>query len=113
MRKLFHILHKRGFIDSTRGKLGGIRLDIDSEEVTMLDIIEAVDGPLALNLCLKGPDLCDRIDLCPMYDIWCEAQASVNQVLKQYSLKDIVKKTGYIRRARRMLRTLYSMRSSV
>ena len=113
MRKLFHILHKRGFIDSTRGKLGGIRLDIDSEEVTMLDIIEAVDGPLALNLCLEGPDLCDRIDLCPMYDIWCEAQASVNQVLKQYSLKDIVKKTGYIRRARRMLRTLYSMRSSV
>ena len=113
MRKLFHILHKRGFIDSTRGKLGGIRLDIDSEEVTMLDIIEAVDGPLALNLCLEGPDLCDRIDLCPMCDIWCEAQASVNKVLKQYSLKDIVKKTGDTRRARRMLQTLYSMRSSV
>ncbi|MCH7820128.1 MAG: Rrf2 family transcriptional regulator [Candidatus Marinimicrobia bacterium] len=90
MRKLFHILHKSGFIDSTRGKFGGIRLNIVPEEVTMLDIIEAVDGPLALNLCLKWPDLCDRIDLCPMSDIWLEVQASVNKVLKQYTLKDIV-----------------------
>ncbi len=113
MRKLFHILHTKGFIGSARGRYGGIRLDIDPEKVTMFDIIEAVDGPLALNLCLEGPDFCDRIDLCPMCDIWWEAQASVNKVLKQYSLKDIVKKTGYIRRARRMLRTLYSMRSSV
>ena len=90
MRKLFHILHTKGFIDGTRGKYGGIMLDIDPEKITMFDIIEAVDGPLALNLCMEGPDLCDIIDLCPMYDIWSEAQASVNKVLKQYTLKDIV-----------------------
>ena len=90
MGKLVNILHKRGFIDSTRGRYGGIRLDIDPEKITMFDIIEAVDGPLALNLCLEGPDLCDIIDVCPMYDIWSEAQASVNKVLKQYTLKDIV-----------------------
>ncbi len=90
MRKLFHILHTKGFIGSARGRYGGIRLDIDPEKVTMFDIIEAVDGPLALNLCLEGPDFCDRIDLCPMCDIWSEAQASVNKVLKQYTLKDIV-----------------------
>ena len=90
MRKLFHLLRKRGFIDSTRGKFGGLRLNIDPEEVTMLDIMEAVEGPLALNLCLEGPDLCDRIDLCTMCDIWFEVQASVNMVLKQHTLKDLV-----------------------
>ena len=90
MRKLFHLLRKRGFIDSTRGKFGGIRLNIDPEKVTMLDIMEVVEGPLALNLCLEGPDLCDRIDLCTMCDIWFEAQASVNMVLKQHTLKDLV-----------------------
>ena len=92
MRKLVHILHKKGFIKSTRGRQGGIRLDIDPEKVTMFDIIEAIDGPLALNLCLEDQDLCDRFDLCQMRDIWSEAQASVNKVLKQYTLNDIVSK---------------------
>ena len=89
-RKLVHILHKKGFISSVRGRYGGIRLDIDPEKLTMFDIIEAVDGPLALNICLEDPDLCDKIDQCPMYDIWSEAQASVNNVLKRHTLKDIV-----------------------
>lgn len=91
MRKLFHILHTKGFIDSTRGRYGGVRLHADPEKVTMFDIVEAIDGPLTLNLCLEEPNLCDRIDLCPMYDIWSEAQASVDKVLKRHTLKDIVK----------------------
>lgn len=89
MRKLIHMLNQHGYIESVRGKNGGIRLGRDPDEINMLDIIEAVEGPMALNLCLKEPSQCDLIDLCTMCSIWSEAQQELLTVLKKYSLKDI------------------------
>ncbi len=89
MRKLIHILNQKGYLESVRGKNGGIRLGIEADEITMLDIIEAVEGPMALNKCLKEPSECDFIDLCTMCSIWYEAQKELKAVLEKYTLKDI------------------------
>ncbi len=89
MRKLIHMLNQKGYIESVRGKNGGIRLGTAPEDLSMLDIIEAVEGPIALNLCLKEPNECDLKDLCAMCGIWSEAQMELKKVLGKYSLKDI------------------------
>lgn len=92
MRKLIHILHKSGFIESKRGKYGGVKLLIEPEFITILDIYEAIEGPTAINICLKGPGLCKIQDTCPMCDVWKQAQDNLLRVLKQYTLKEILDK---------------------
>lgn len=89
MRKLIHFINQKGYLESVRGKNGGIRLGIEADEITMLDIIEAVEGPMALNKCLKDPSECDFMDLCAMCSIWYEAQTELKAVLEKYTLKDI------------------------
>lgn len=89
MRKLVHILNQKGYLESVRGKNGGIRLGLDADKITMLDIIEAVEGPMALNKCLKDPNECDLKDLCLMCSVWSEAQRELKAVLEKYTLKDI------------------------
>ena len=89
MRKIVHILHKSGYIESARGKYGGVRLLKGPELVTILDIYEGIEGPLAINICLKGPDLCDFQDTCSVCDVWKQAQDTFVKVLKQHTLKEM------------------------
>lgn len=89
MRKLVHILHKSGYIESERGKYGGVRLRKAPEFVTILDIYVAIEGPIAINICLKGPDLCDFQDTCSVCDVWKQAQDTFIKVLKQHTLKEM------------------------
>lgn len=89
MRKLLHILHKSGFIASERGKYGGVRILKKPEFVTILDIYEAIEGPLAINICLKGPDLCEFQNTCSVCNVWQQAQDKFVEVLKQHTLKEM------------------------
>lgn len=89
MRKLIHILHKSGYIESERGKYGGVRLLKRPEFITILDVYEAIEGPIAINICLKGPDLCDFQDTCSVCGVWQQAQDAFVKVLKQHTLKEM------------------------
>ncbi len=89
MRKLVHILHKAGYIESERGKYGGVRLVKNPELISILDIYEAIEGPLAMNICLKGPDFCEFQETCSMCDVWGKAQTEFINILKQQTLKDV------------------------
>lgn len=89
MRKLIHILHKSGYIESKRGKYGGVKLGKKPEFITILDIYETIEGPVALNICLKGTDKCELQNSCPMCDVWKQAQDKFIGVLEKYTLKEI------------------------
>lgn len=88
MRKLVHILHKSGYIESERGKYGGVRLGKEPAFITILDIYEAIEGPVSFNICLKGPDLCEFQETCSMCDVWGRAQTEFISILKNHTLKD-------------------------
>ena len=93
MRKLIHILNQKGYLESVRGKNGGIRLGRDPDKLSILDIVEAVEGPMALNICLKEPNECDLKDICSMCSVWSEAQIALMAVLRKYSLTDMANDT--------------------
>ena len=80
MRKIVHILSRSGLIRSLRGKNGGITLRDDPKKITVLQVIEAVEGPIALNICMIGPDECDRQDTCAMCNVWAEAQSNLKNL---------------------------------
>lgn len=58
--KIFALLIKAGIITPVRGKRGGYLLARDPASITLLEVIEAVEGPIILNLCQRIPPRCDR-----------------------------------------------------
>ncbi|HUW66067.1 MAG TPA: Rrf2 family transcriptional regulator [Spirochaetia bacterium] len=77
--KIFRSLASVGIVGSQRGPGGGYVLLRDPAEITLLNIFEAVEGPVAINHCLMDGDFCSRhaADYCPVR----KALGSVQQVL--------------------------------
>jgi len=90
VRKILESLVKTGLVKSYRGAGGGFTLGRAPGAISMRQVIEAVEGPLALNQCLL-PIPCEQSPNCPMCHIWREAQDAVEAVLNRYSLADIVR----------------------
>ena len=62
-------LAKTGILENRRGRLGCLGLACSPEEITLLDVIEAVDGPVKVDRCLLAPDECGREFSCPVYKV--------------------------------------------
>ncbi|MCF7807624.1 MAG: Rrf2 family transcriptional regulator [Candidatus Marinimicrobia bacterium] len=91
LRKLFKPLVKNNIIHSTRGVAGGVRLARKPEEISVLEVVEALEGPLALNDCLMDDSECEFISECGMHDIWDEAQVAMAKVLRSKNLTELSK----------------------
>ena len=88
--KIFQSLAKSGLVNSFRGSNGGFALARSPEEIRMLDVVEAIDGPVSTSKCATSPEVCERSDTCPFHVYWKEAQESVLSVLSKYSIADAV-----------------------
>ncbi len=86
LRKLFKPLVGKNIVISTRGVAGGVRLARPAEEITLLEVIEALEGPFALNDCLLDDARCEFVSECGMHSVWDEAQAAMVNVLKKKNL---------------------------
>ena len=89
LRKIITQLSRGGLVASYRGKGGGVALGREAATITLLDVIECIEGPLALNACLTNPGICHRIPFCAVHTIWHEAQAKLREVLTSRSLADL------------------------
>ncbi len=78
-----------GLLASERGIRGGLALARPAEEITVLDIVRALDSP-ALNRCTTAPPRCDRRDVCAVYPVWVEAQKEVDRVLGSVRLSSLI-----------------------
>ena len=94
---ILDILRKCDIVTSKRGANGGFTLRRTPEEVTVGDIIRAVDGPLDLVDC-TGRVNCERMDRCQTYDIWVRLKNVIERELDAITLDDLVvahgRKTG-------------------
>ena len=88
VRKVLETLVRSGLVSSYRGNGGGFTLGRAACDISFRDIIEAVEGPFAMNECLSASG-CERMAECPVHHIWSEAQQAVEGVLDRYSLADI------------------------
>jgi Rrf2 family protein len=91
LAKIFQALAKAGIVKSHRGAKGGFSLAKPSAEITIKDVIEAVEGPIHLNVCLIGDGECERGKLCAMHPIWEDAQEKMVNVLARSNFADLVK----------------------
>ena len=89
LAKILKTLVDAGLIRSTRGPHGGYALSRPPAEVSFLDVIEAVEGPVALNVCLDGDDACGHSPSCTMTSVWRLGQERMLDVYRQARLADL------------------------
>ena len=74
LAKIISQLSIAGLIKTSRGARGGVILSRPPKDISLLEVIEAIDGPIALNECTVAPGNCDMAGECPLHDIWQETQ---------------------------------------
>jgi Rrf2 family protein len=81
LAKILQTLVHAGLAASQRGARGGFSLARNADEITVREVIEAVDGPIALNGCVIAPAECPRSGSCPMHEVWERTQSEMMAVL--------------------------------
>jgi len=88
LAKILKHLVDRGLVRSTRGPRGGYTLGRPASEISFLEVIEAVEGPVALNVCLDDEG-CGREPDCTMAAVWREGQEKMLQVYREARLSSL------------------------
>ena len=89
LAKILQSLAHAGLANSQRGAHGGFALARPAEEISMRDIVEAVDGPIALNPCVLWPNECSRSEECELHKAWMRAQQQLMDVLGTIKLSTL------------------------
>src|SRR5512136_158043 len=89
LAKILKTLVDHGIVRSTRGPHGGYRLARPAETINVLEIIEAAEGPVAVNVCLDDDDACSRQPICSMSAVWREGQERMLEVFRKTSLASL------------------------
>jgi Rrf2 family protein len=86
--KVLKALAGNGLVLSQRGARGGYRLTRPLCAIPVADVIEAIDGPIALTACVDGGG-CDSHSLCPMHGRWDPVNDAIRQALGGITLADM------------------------
>ena len=92
LHKVMPRLVKAGLVRSRRGARGGYKLAKEPAEISLLDVIQAIDGPIHVNRCLFDHDDCSRNETCPIRPVFKVAQDALCSVLHANSLADVIAK---------------------
>jgi len=83
LAKIISQLSIAGLIHTSRGARGGVSMARTPAEISILEVVEAIDGPIALNECTEDPSACPFGDDCPLRPLWCETQAELVDRLRK------------------------------
>ncbi|MDK2882429.1 MAG: hypothetical protein PWQ41_96 [Bacillota bacterium] len=83
-------LSRAGWVETSRGPKGGIRLAVNPQGITVADVIDLAEGGFAIKSCLVSARPCPLTESCPLYPVWLEAQQAVSGILASYSIADLV-----------------------
>jgi len=89
VRRLIGKLVKGGILASSRGSAGGIRLARPAGTISMLDVVQVMEGPIALNHCLEADHLCPFASACPVQSVWAGATRGLVEALAAASFASL------------------------
>ena len=95
LAKILKTLVDQGIVRSTRGPHGGYKLARPADAINVLEIIEAAEGPIAVNVCLDDDDACSRQAVCSMSDVWREGQERMLDVFRRTTLSSLADRPGH------------------
>lgn len=89
LAKIFQQFSKSGIVKSYRGTGGGFVLARPPEQITLLEVVEIIEGPIMPNRCVAGPGSCDQDSTCTVHPVWMQVQQQLRQLLAAVTLKDL------------------------
>ena len=89
LEKIIQDLIRGGLIRSKRGACGGYTLARPPGAISFYDVIEAIEGPIAVNICMDQHVTCDQLPRCTMVNVWTEVQRKVTEVFTKTTLADL------------------------
>ena len=90
LAKIAQALSRAGLVINVRGAQGGMTLARPAAEITLRAVVEAIEGPVALNRCLQGPGSCSRQETCTVHLVWARAQEAMLKELAAANFADLV-----------------------
>lgn len=93
LAKIVSQLSVAGLLQTSRGARGGVSLAKPPENISLLEVVEAIDGPIWLNECVADPSACTFGSTCEMKPVWCDAQAELVAKLSGTNFSQFVNKT--------------------
>jgi len=94
LAKILKTLADKGLVTALRGPHGGVAIARAPEQVSFLEVIEAVEGPVVLNLCLDQQQGCTKGATCTMQSVWRAGQERMLDVYRTTMLASLVPQEG-------------------
>ena len=85
-------LRTKGLLRSVRGNVGGFRLALPPDDIRLLDVVEAMQGPLAVLDCLAPGAACPRLETCLARRVWADVNAAFASALAKVTLASILRR---------------------
>jgi Rrf2 family protein len=82
LAKILQKLSKAGIVQSFRGVKGGFRLTRPPKKITLLDVVEAIEGPVAMNRCTLAGEFCSFTRTCSVHPVWSRLRMMVEKYLR-------------------------------
>ena len=93
LAKIISQLSIAGLLHTSRGARGGVTLAREPKTITLLEVIEAIDGPIMLNECVGESSTCTFDEDCPLRPVWCEAQNELVTRLKKTNFQQLLEQS--------------------
>lgn len=94
LTKILQILTHKNIMTSYRGPNGGVSLAKPGEQINIMEIIEAIDGPKLFNECIMGLPNCGAQQPCPVHEQWGPIREDLQQMLENTSLAELAQKVN-------------------
>lgn len=96
LSKVLQALGRAGMIVSHRGQGGGFEITPAGRRASVREVIEAIDGPIHLNICLDPARTCSRKVWCPAHPVWARAQQAMLAELDAATIADLSACPGFV-----------------
>ena len=91
LAKIFQDFSRLGLIRSYRGSGGGVILGRAAEQITLREVVEAIEGPILPNCCLIADNECEYGTQCRVHPVWRKVQTQVIGILDSVTLKELAR----------------------
>ena len=88
--KLMQKMKKAGLVESVMGKKGGYSLSRKPADITLKEVIDAIQGPVLLNRCLKKGYVCEKMENCPINKKLKQWQNELDREMQETTLEELI-----------------------
>ena len=90
LAKVIGQLAESGLVEARRGQHGGVTLTRPAGQITLLEVVEAVEGKQWISPCILGLETCDEPGFCPAHEVWKRVRVQLEQKLRNTKLSQFI-----------------------